>query len=288
MGFLEDRGLGALQPGSLTSVFDPGDLGGTHAAAQAKEALDEAEDAQLAALSGATTETRRSRAEAQGFLTPFGDVGLQGVEQASFLTDSQQQFDFLQNNPLFALALENANTNTGVRAASQGRLGAGDTLTELSNNVLLSASPLIAQQKSSISDLLNFGSGIARSQANTAIGEGSEISRLIENRGDVQSSALLGANQLTAQTTQNRNQLAGQVFAMFSDERLKDNVRRIGKDKGHNIYSWTWNSEAEKLGLVGGSFGVMAQEIEISMPDAIGHRDGFKTVDYGMVGVTHG
>lgn len=288
MGFLKDRGLGALQPGTLTSMFDPGDLGGTHAASEAKEALKDAEDAQLAALGGATEETRRSRAEAQAFLAPFGDVGLQGVEQAGFLTDPKAQFEFLQSNPLFALALENANTTTDARAASQGRVSAGDTLTDLSNNVLLSASPLITQQKNSISDLLNFGSGIARSQANTSIGEGSEVSRLIESRGDVQASGLLGANQIAAQTTQNRNQLAGQVFAMFSDERLKDNVRCIGKDKGYNIYSWTWNGVAEKLGLTGESFGVMAQEIERFMPDAIGYRDGFKTVDYGMVGVKHG
>ena len=50
--------------------------------------------------------------EASQLLDPFAGVGQQGVDQANFLTDPNAQFDFLQNNPLFQMSLDNANQNT--------------------------------------------------------------------------------------------------------------------------------------------------------------------------------
>ena len=118
----------------------------------------------------AIVERREAAERSQEFLSPFAAVGQQGVDQAGFLTDPQAQFDFLQSNPLFQLALENANTQTQQSAASAGRLSAGDTLEQLSNNVLLSASPLINQQSQNIRGLINVGTGIAGSQANIETG----------------------------------------------------------------------------------------------------------------------
>lgn len=113
---------------------------------------------------------------AGGLFDPFQAVGQQGLEQAGFLGDPQAQFDFLQNNPLFQLALNNANEQTKFGAASRNRLSAGDTLTQLANNVLLSASPLIDRQRQDIFGQLGFGRGIAADQANilqnTALNQG--------------------------------------------------------------------------------------------------------------------
>ena len=49
---------------------------------------------------------------ASALFDPFQGLGAQGVEQAGFLTDPQAQFDFLQSNPLFQSALDNANQQT--------------------------------------------------------------------------------------------------------------------------------------------------------------------------------
>ena len=100
----------------------------------------------------ALDELRRGKAEGQGFLQPFSQLGQQGLNQANFLTDPGAQFDFLQNNPLFKMGLDNANTQTLQSAASRGRLSSGDTLQQLNQNALLTASPLINQQKQSIGD----------------------------------------------------------------------------------------------------------------------------------------
>ena len=122
-------------------------------------------------------------ADASALLNPFGQIGQQGVDQAGFLTDPQAQFDFLQNNPLFQLGLDNANTQTNQFAAARGRLSAGDTLQQLNNNALLTASPLIQQQKKSIGDLLKLGSSTANNQASILQNTADSQAGILQNTG---------------------------------------------------------------------------------------------------------
>lgn len=109
--------------------------------------------------------------QASALLDPFAAIGQQGLSQAQFLTDPQQQFNFLQNNPLFQLGLENLNEQTMNVAAARGRLSAGDTLQQLQNNALLAAQPLISDQKQSIGNLLNYGLTTAGNQGNLLTGQ---------------------------------------------------------------------------------------------------------------------
>lgn len=74
-------------------------------------------------------------------------------------------------------------------------------------------------------------------------------------------------------------------LAGFSDTRLKENVQPMGERYGHAWYSWTWNDEAEKIGLSGEAQGVLAQEVAKTHPDAIGMSQGYLTVDYGKLGL---
>jgi hypothetical protein len=255
---------------------------------ETEKAITAAELAQMTAAERAIFETRRATEEGQGFLEPFGGVGLSGVEQSGFLTDPQAQFDFLQNNPLFQMGLDNANRQTSQLAAARGRLSSGDTLQQLNNNALLTASPLIAGQKQSIGDLLNFGSGIARAQSNTAIGQGSDVSNLIQSQGNIGAAAIQAKNAANQQTNQNNQQLAGTVAGFFSDPRLKTNIKKVGTENGFNIYSWTWNGRAGELGLAGNSRGVMADEIKVIRPKVISMDRGYMKVNYSELGVKHG
>ena len=128
----------------------------------------------LAALQGANRDAQgfltQGAESAQGFISPYAQLGQQGLDNSAILTDPNAQFDFLQNNPLFQSALDNANQSTLGMAAARGRLSSGDTLSALSGNTLLAAQPLLAQQQNNVSSLLNFGSGIAGQQANIASG----------------------------------------------------------------------------------------------------------------------
>jgi hypothetical protein len=238
--------------------------------------------------------------EASALLDPFKQIGDMGLAQAGFLTDPQAQYDFLQNNPLFQAALSAGQESlTGIEqaAAARGRLSAGDTLATLQDqgmrNTLLAAQPLIAQQKASIGDLLNFGQSTAINQGNLRTGQAA-----------AQAGGLIGAANARGQGAQNVIDLAGGVLGssagksaikgignfitgLFSDPALKADIKLKGSENGHNIYSWTWNSKAEKLGLTGKSSGVMADEVKITNPEAIGEKFGYMTVDYDAIGVTH-
>jgi hypothetical protein len=73
--------------------------------------------------------------------------------------------------------------------------------------------------------------------------------------------------------------------AAFSDSRLKSNVVAKGKRNGHEWFAWNWNHLAKKLGLEGSGEGVIADKVERYMPDAVRVHQGYKTVDYDMLGV---
>lgn len=113
---------------------------------------------------------QQAATDASALYDPFQQLGQSGLDQSSFLTDTNAQFDFLQNNPLFQMGLDNANEQTLKSAASRGRLSAGDTMQQLSQNALLTASPLINQQKQSIGDLLTVGQNVAGNQGNLLTG----------------------------------------------------------------------------------------------------------------------
>jgi len=231
-----------------------------------------------AAKKGADAQVQGS-IEASQLLDPFKGIGEQGLAQAGFLTDPNAQFEFLQNNPLFQMSLDNANQNTLGMAAAQGRLSSGDTLQQLSNNTLLAAQPLIGQQKQSIGDLLNFGLTTAGSQGNLRTGQAA-----------AEAGGIVGAANARGQSAQNLFDIGGQALGagaafMFSDTKLKTNIKKVDSKNGFNIYTLTWNKAAEALGLHGDGRGVMADEVTQRMPNAIGTKGGYMTVNYDMTGV---
>ena len=64
------------------------------------------------------------------------------------------------------------------------------------------------------------------------------------------------------------------LASLFSDERLKDNVRPVGKTfDGQNIYSYNIGEGPTQMGL-------MAQEVLDRKPEAVGRRGEYLTVDY--------
>jgi hypothetical protein len=154
---------------------------------------------------------------ASGLFDPFAQLGQQGVEQAGFLTDPNAQFDFLQNNPLFQMGLDNANTQTNQMAAARGRLSAGDTLQQLSQNALLTASPLIAQQQNAIQNQLTMGQNAANQQANigqnTAANQANITNTLGGQRADVFGNTAINQANLAAGNQANVGNLLGSAAA---------------------------------------------------------------------------
>ncbi len=67
------------------------------------------------------------------------------------------------------------------------------------------------------------------------------------------------------------------AYGKFSDAGLKTGIRRVGRlDNGLPVYLYRYKA--------GGPYeiGLMAQDVEKVMPEAVGEREGFKTVNYAM------
>lgn len=77
----------------------------------------------------------------------------------------------------------------------------------------------------------------------------------------------------------------GTLVGLFSDERLKENIQKIGESKnGHNLYIWNWNDRAKELGIDSPTIGVIAQEVMKYMPEAVSKdASGYYKVNYGVL-----
>lgn len=71
---------------------------------------------------------------------------------------------------------------------------------------------------------------------------------------------------------------AGALGSLFSDERLKEDITKVGKtDGGLNVYTYKYKGDPTT------HMGVMAQEVKKKKPSAVGSAGGLLTVDYSKV-----
>tara|TARA_R110002110_G_scaffold28700_2_gene103575 strand:+ start:2118 stop:3272 length:1155 start_codon:yes stop_codon:yes gene_type:complete len=79
---------------------------------------------------------------------------------------------------------------------------------------------------------------------------------------------------------------AGGLLAGGSDQRMKTNIKKLGKQNGYNIYSWDWNETAKELNWdkkYPYNVGVMAQEVK-HIPGAVTEdANGYYLVNYGVL-----
>ena len=99
--------------------------------------------------------------------------------------------------------------------------------------------------------------------------------------------AALGAAPVPQTTTQSKqpglfDYLSLGLGAFASDIRLKTNIKHLGKENGHNVYSWDWNEDGKRIADPSQpTVGVMAQELQETHPHLVMlGPDGFLRVDY--------
>ena len=97
--------------------------------------------------------------------------------------------------------------------------------------------------------------------------------------------AQLGAVNANNQASSNfMGGLMGLGGAIFSDINLKENIKKVGAlDNGLNLYSYNYKDGYDLP--KGKQVGVMAQEVEKVIPEAVTEIGGFKAVNYEMLGV---
>jgi hypothetical protein len=73
----------------------------------------------------------------------------------------------------------------------------------------------------------------------------------------------------------------------MSDPTLKENVVRVGEHPaGFGLYLFDYKPEFREIYGQGRQFGVMADEVERVIPEAVSiHGDGYRVVNYALLGI---
>ena len=245
-----------------------------------------AADAQLQSTREAVDFQKESRDLARADLAPFVKLGtdnIQGLQD--LITNPEAQLDFVQNNKFFQALRDDAQETIFSNQAAKGKVGSGSTAEALQNSFLLLGQDLVNNSINQRLNLTNIGQASAAGQAVVAQNTGATISDLITQGGNAQAAGIIGAqNARTA--ADNRligiGEKVGEAIAL-SDIRLKENIKYIGRlgdnHKGVNIYAFTYIEDPTHTPQIG----VMAQEIQDDIPNAVIEDDGVLYVDYGEI-----
>ena len=98
--------------------------------------------------------------------------------------------------------------------------------------------------------------------------------------GDLTQSGTRGSTERNCQTSSSRRRCG-------SERRIKENIVRIGDHPlGFGLYLFDYRPEFRAQWGHGRQFGVMIDEVETVMPEAVfGQPDGYKLVDYSRLGI---
>lgn len=213
-----------------------------------------------------------------------GEYGLKDDGYGNYYADTRDTLQRAQDSPIYQTAVQRGEESVLRNASATGGLRSGSTsenLAAVNQNALLSTyQNMYANQISGLQGLANLPSN-ANNIAGYTAGIGQTLGQGIV--GGAQSAAAQGQNNINNGFA--AAGLAMQGYETFSDRRLKKNIKLRGQKNGHNVYSWLWNEAAAALGLFGRSTGVLAQEVERKCPESVTERNGFKCVNYQMIGV---
>jgi len=252
------------------------------------DAAGDAADAQVASSTAAIAEDRRQFNKTQANLRPFLKAGQRAlIEQRSLLGlngEGRQQnaFDRFTESPGQAFLRERGERALLQNQAAIGGLGGGNVRSALQEQGIGFAQQDYNNYLAQLGGMTGMGTNTATTLGTIGANTASNIGQNLMLAGDARSSGILGAQQADAARTQNLFSLGTLMAA--SDERLKDNIEKIGThESGLGWYRWEWNEEGKRVAGSDPAEGFIAQEVQKLYPAAIGEREGYLTVDYRRV-----
>lgn len=284
--------------GTMAAIAGGALLGGGMAYS-AKKAKKAGRQASEAAIQASETEAQAQR-EALEYLKDINKLpqelreqsltklgGLYGLEGDGYGAQ-QELIDRSIRSPLYQEIMGGLDVGEEAilrNAAATGGLRSGNVSYNLADyNTRLQNEALLQSYNQQLQGL----QGLAGLSTNE-----NQIAQLISGIGGTLASGQTASAQARQVGTQNMLSnimgignlgIAAYGAGMFSDRRLKKNVKAIGKIRGFNWCSFEWNSIAEKLGLNGKTYGIMADEVYEKAPYAVTLKDGFMYVLYDLLG----
>jgi len=255
------------------------------------DAAKEGTDARIEeAASEAVADTRTGQAQAtnqairQGMRYGYSPakmakmVGMQSTANASAVAGAATGARAKQRNLGWARRLDAAGLGRGLPGSSTGAYsvatGAGNSAV---GNQMAPGGQLLNGMATG-ANITGAGRGMLQSGLTSVAGmQTSNYNNALAN-----DSSGLGGMLGMAKTGMDIAGAAKGLGWITSDRRLKENIKLVGKDErtGLNLYEFSYIGDGKRLR------GVMADEVESIMPDAVSKDDlGFASVNYGALGL---
>lgn len=194
----------------------------------------------------------------------------------------------VKGGPLYNQLLQTGESEVLRNRSATGGLRGGGSISDINRNAQASLNTALGSrfnQLSALSGQALGGLGALTGAGSANMGQQSAMTNAMgETLGGIGN---IGLSKAAADSQRMGNAIGtvGSLFAMFSDERLKTNINKIGDKNGLPYYEWEWNETAkDKFGLTGKQKGHMVSDVELKYPDAVKERDGYKTVNYAAIG----
>lgn len=202
----------------------------------------------------------------QAFSPMFGNATSGASALSALLNGDASGFNAFKNATGFDAASEMGSRGITGNAAASGLLRSGSTAKALQS----------------------FGDTIQNQYANNYMSNlfnkanlGFQAGNLVSGAGQFSQSQSQSQGTSSGSSKPGIGKFLGTIAAgaAASDRRLKKNIFKIGKlSNGLSLYQYRYINDA------GPFIGVMADEVEKIMPEALGPIiDGYKTVDYDMI-----
>jgi hypothetical protein len=242
--------------------------------------------------------------DAIGGLRPYADAGVGALEQQQILLGlrgeeaQRSAIQALEQGGGFQAQVRQGEEALLQRGSATGGLRGGNiqaALAQFRPQMLQQAiedqygrlGGLTALGQTTTQNIAQLGQASAAGQSAAGLQTGANIANLFGQQGAARAGSQIAQGQAFGNVLNLPAQFLGMQYgagqtpglgAMFSDRRLKRNVVRLGtRSDGLGVYGfdYIWGG--------GRQIGLMAQEVAILYPEAVGESGGFMTVDYGKV-----
>lgn len=263
-----------------------------------KKAAKAAQGQELAATQAQIAYQEGAEKRATERLQPFVNLGTSNIQGLQGLLTPQGQMGYLQSNPMFQAAVQNAASQTKGAAASQGKFGSGGLVNQLMQNYLSQGEQFVGNQFNRLTNTVGMGQASAAGQAANSLNAANNITGILGNQGDIRSAGTMAGQNIQNQALSGGSNMlfggltgsgmlggaglagggmagAGLGALLFSDERLKEDIERVGEtDDGIPIYRWKYKGDDQV------HIGPMAQDVEKVKPHAVmTHKSGYKVLN---------
>jgi len=218
---------------------------------------------------------KRALGEYRSDLNPYVQAGYGAADDVrSLVGDPQAQMNLLANSPVFKSMLEQQNRGIMAQQAARGKMGSGDTRAAIQRGTIGLGGQFIDDQIGRYMPLLNQGQYATANLADRG-------SQLMTDAANAEAAGVMGQAAGSAQGAQNMTTAASTIMSIFSDESLKKKIFTVGYHNELPVYTWEWNDKAKDVGLEGGGYGHLAQEVKAKHPELVSETSGgLMKVDY--------